>query len=265
MEENPVPDRLAHVPVLVAAGFGLVAAAFAAWKMPALPTYVAVGGAATAAVAATLAGFAAARGNARTEARRIALQSEIANLQQRLKVQAEQLRHATMLDDTTGLLNRKAFLQRLDEVVQRDGRLEKPFALLYIDIEGFREFNQAYGRLDGDAVLRHVAHALQGVSRGTDHVGRLGGDEFGVALGECEDPRPVVDRLFIALDTASPNEGVRDRVRVAVGAVHVLDCRYGVDLGELFRTAEAALGSARGRGVSMYVRRDLPSRAPKAV
>lgn len=265
MEGNQSTDRSTHAPLLLGAGFGLVSAAYAAWKLPALPTYAAAGGATLAMAAAAFVTLAAARRNARADARLIALQSELSNVQQKMKTQAEQLRTATMLDETTGVLNRKIFLQRLDEVIQRDGRLEKPFAFLYIDIEGFRAINQTHGRLEGDAVLRHLAHSLQGVSRGTDHVGRLGGDEFGLVLGECEDPRPVVDRLLIALEALPQGERKLDRVSVAIGAVHVPDCRYGVDLGDLFRTAESALGAARGKGVSFCVRRDLPSRAPKAV
>ena len=250
------------LPLMLACWIGLATAGLAAWKHPWILTQVAAGGAVVATLGSTLWALAALRRESAGEACDIALRAEVDNLTQKLKSQSEQLREALTTDEVTGVVNRKTFLERLNEVVQRDARMGKSFALLYIDVEGFREHNVKLGRVEGDALLREVSRLLQGVSRGTDYVGRLGGDEFGMILGECEDPRPVVDRLFVALETRP--SGTSPRLAVSIGAVTVEDPRYGVDFGELFQMAESALQSCRGTGRSMCARRTIASKAPKS-
>jgi GGDEF domain-containing protein len=105
-------------------------------------------------------------------------------------------------------------------------------------------------------VLKTVVAAIQGATRGTDVVGRLGGDEFGIVLGECEDPRPAVNRLFLALQAGNAVDGAVP-VHVAVGAVTVENPAMGVDTAELFRLAEGALASVRGHAGSLCARRTL--------
>jgi diguanylate cyclase (GGDEF)-like protein len=150
------------------------------------------------------------------------------------------------------------FLKRLEETVARDGRLGRPLVFLLVDIQGFRAINNERGRLGGDGVLKTVAAAIQGSTRGTDVVGRLGGDEFGIVLGECEDPRPAVNRLFVALQAQNSVEGAVP-VHVAVGAVTVENAACGVATAELFRLAEGALSSVRGHAGSLCARRTLRS------
>jgi len=185
-----------------------------------------------------------------------ALRNDVVSLEEKVQTQARELRDIRTTDDVTGTLNRAAFLRRLDEAVQRDGRLGRSLVFLLVDIEGFRAINSERGRLGGDEVLQRVAAAIQGATRGTDVVGRLGGDEFGIVLGECEDPRPAVNRLFVSLQSANAVEGSL-AVHVAVGAVTVECPAQGVDPNELFRLAEGALASVRGHAGSLCARRTL--------
>jgi diguanylate cyclase (GGDEF)-like protein len=187
-----------------------------------------------------------------------ALRNDVTSLEEKVQTQAREIRDARALDEVTGTLNRSGFLKRLDEAIQRDARLLKPIAFLLIDIEGFKAINAERGRLGGDVILKHLAALIQGATRGTDFVGRLGGDEFGVVLNECEDPRPAVNRLFLALQAANSVEGAVP-VRVGVGAVTIENPADGVDLTELFRIAEGALASVRGTGGSLCARRSLKS------
>jgi diguanylate cyclase (GGDEF)-like protein len=188
------------------------------------------------------------------------LQNDIASLQEKVHAQTRELREVNMRDAVSGVLNRSAFLHRLDEAIARDGRLGKALAFLLVDIEGFKAVNIERGRIGGDATLKRVAHALQDATRGTDFVGRLGGDEFGLVLNECDDPGPAVNRIFLNLQQASEGEGVK-ALHVAVGAVTIENPAAGVELQELFRIAEGALASVRGTGGSLCARRTLPGAA----
>ena len=185
-----------------------------------------------------------------------ALKAEIADLEEKLQAHAREIRDVRSCDEVTGTLNRSSFLKRLDEAILRDARLGKALSFLLVDIEGFRAINAERGRLGGDEVLKLVAAAIQGATRGTDFVGRMGGDEFGVVLNECEDSRPAVNRLFLALQ-AFQAEGKTAPVHVSVGAVTVETPANGVELAELFRLAEGALSSVRGTGASLCARRTL--------
>jgi diguanylate cyclase (GGDEF)-like protein len=190
-----------------------------------------------------------------------ALRNDVTSLEEKVQTQAKELRDVRACDDVTGVLNRSAFLKRLDEAVLRDARLGKSLAFLLLDIEGFRAINAERGRLGGDAVLQQIVGAIQGATRGTDFVGRLGGDEFGVVLNECEDPRPAVNRLFLALQARNAADpGLV--VHVSVGAVTIENPAHGVDLAELFRMAEGALASVRGTGGSLCARRKLKIDSP---
>jgi diguanylate cyclase (GGDEF)-like protein len=188
------------------------------------------------------------------------LRSDLSTLEERLASQSRELRDVRTRDGVTGVLNRAGFLQRLDEAIARDARLGKALAFLLIDVEGFKAHNAERGRVVGDATLWRVGHALEDATRGTDCVGRLGGDEFGIVLNECDDPGPVVDRVFRSLQTAASGDGAAE-VHVAIGAVTIEDPSAGVPLQELFRLAEAAVASVRGTGGNRCARRTM--RAPE--
>jgi diguanylate cyclase (GGDEF)-like protein len=184
------------------------------------------------------------------------LRDDVSELEGTVQDQVRELRDAKMHDNGTSVLNRTAFLRRLDDTVTRDARLGKALTFLVVDVEGFKVLNLERGRVDGDAILRRVAHALEEATRGTDCVGRLGGDEFGVILGECEDPGPAVNRIFSNLQSAESANGAIP-IHVAVGAVTIEHPAQGVDIQELFRIAEVAIGSVRGTGGSLCARRTM--------
>ncbi|HEX4822899.1 MAG TPA: GGDEF domain-containing protein [Candidatus Polarisedimenticolaceae bacterium] len=185
-----------------------------------------------------------------------ALRNDVSALEEKVQAQTRELRDVRTNDEVTGTLNRGSFLRRLDETIARDGRLGKPVTFLLVDVQGFRAINNEQGRLGGDAALKALAAAIQGATRGTDVVGRFGGDEFGIVLGECEDPRPAVNRLFLALQAQNAVTGAT-QIHVGVGAVTVENPAGGVETAELFRLAEGALASVRGHAGSLCARRTL--------
>jgi diguanylate cyclase len=90
-------------------------------------------------------------------------------------------------DTLTSLANRRAFVERLNNTFAACGRGAKPFAVLYFDLDHFKEVNDTLGHPIGDALLRQVAARVTGATRETDVVARFGGDEFAVLQNDASD------------------------------------------------------------------------------
>ncbi len=129
--------------------------------------------------------------------------------QTRQDVQQEQLQQSLIeaearadADSLTGLLNHRAFHRRLEEEAERTQREGGSLAVAVLDLNNFKFFNDAYGHLAGDAVLRQVAAALRNVSRPDDCLARYGGDEFTLLAPGVgpEGAREFSERLHHCLD-----------------------------------------------------------------
>lgn len=96
----------------------------------------------------------------------------------------ERLNQLATRDGLTGLLNRREFERILEEEWQRSVRFERPFTLLLVDIDHFKQVNDTHGHQVGDEVLRHVASLLAGQLRSVDRVARYGGEEFAIIMVE---------------------------------------------------------------------------------
>ena len=105
------------------------------------------------------------------------------------------VRHQAQHDALTSLPNRILFLDRLDTALERATRHNESFALLYIDIDGFKPVNDTYGHQVGDELLKAIALRLRGKVRQEDTVARLGGDEFAIVLEGVVDPQGAAQRL----------------------------------------------------------------------
>jgi len=100
------------------------------------------------------------------------------------KASEEQIRRSANFDSLTGLPNRGLFRDRLEREVKHSARTGLPLALLFIDLDGFKEVNDRLGHDAGDQLLRETAQRISSCVRGTDTVARVGGDEFTVILTE---------------------------------------------------------------------------------
>jgi len=162
--------------------------------------------------------------------------------------------HRAMHDELTGLGNRAMFEQRLDEALSRARRHKSLLALLYIDLDRFKQVNDTLGHPAGDALIRQVARRLIAEVRGYDLVARLGGDEFAILISEPED-RLAVERIcarvVAALERPFDLSGSQAFIGASVGVA--LAPEHGVDRTELIRKADIALYKAKNEGRSRFL------------
>ncbi|MFQ5509041.1 MAG: diguanylate cyclase [Leptospirillia bacterium] len=107
------------------------------------------------------------------------------------------LKYLSVHDELTGLLNRRALLQYLNDELERSERFRKPCTLLMVDIDYFKQINDNHGHMVGDRVLRMVAETLAATVRAVDRVARYGGEEFLIILPETNisGARALADRI----------------------------------------------------------------------
>jgi diguanylate cyclase (GGDEF)-like protein/PAS domain S-box-containing protein len=157
----------------------------------------------------------------------------------------ERIRHEAVHDPLTGLANRTLFRDHLEQALARSERSGVCSGLLFVDLDNFKQVNDAHGHGVGDAVLIELARRLQAAVRPSDTVARLGGDEFVVL---CEQ----VDRGA----AAALGERLREAIRLpltAAGVVHTLTASVGIALGRsdpdvLLGNADRALYRAKSAG-----------------
>lgn len=101
-------------------------------------------------------------------------------------------------DHITGMVNSRYFHELLDAELKRAGRYHRPFTLMYIDLDNFKQVNDQFGHEEGDKLLAYIAGELKRAVRSTDTVARLGGDEFVILFPEAgsEEARVVTTKLF---------------------------------------------------------------------
>jgi diguanylate cyclase (GGDEF)-like protein len=106
---------------------------------------------------------------------------------ERLVREREQLREFALSDPVTGIANRRSLLLRADYEIARHARSQGSFALVMLDLDGFKQLNDRFGHAAGDDLLRDVAVALTHAMRAQDTVARFGGDEFCVLAPETDE------------------------------------------------------------------------------
>jgi diguanylate cyclase (GGDEF)-like protein/PAS domain S-box-containing protein len=136
------------------------------------------------------------------------------------KLLEEQLRQGALYDEVTGLPNRKLFLERLSfSIAQARRSPELHYAVVFIDLDGFKLVNDSLGHLVGDRFLAQIGERLRTGLRETDLAARFGGDEFAVLLHDIEPSaiRPIVERMQASLSTPMTLDGHQVAVSASVG------------------------------------------------
>jgi diguanylate cyclase (GGDEF)-like protein/PAS domain S-box-containing protein len=171
----------------------------------------------------------------------------------KLKESQEKLDHLAHHDPLTGLPNRLLFHDRLQHAMARAARAGSQLAVLFIDLDRFKNVNDTLGHHVGDELLRHVAGALSGCLREGDTLARLGGDEFIVLLESVDGERGarlVAEKLMRLFGQPVPVASYELFVTGSVGIS--LFPRDGADLNDLIRNADVAMYQAKARGRNGY-------------
>ncbi|WP_286675983.1 sensor domain-containing diguanylate cyclase [Pseudomonas aeruginosa] len=158
----------------------------------------------------------------------------------------QQLLEMAYRDPLTGLGNRKAFDEQLGQALLRAGSGGSELALLYLDLDRFKEINDRFGHDIGDALLRTVAERVRSTLRQPDKAYRLGGDEFAVLLEDSQEnnPQRLAERLLAALVQPIALNGERiDFVTPSIGIA--LYPRHAGDAEGLVRAADSAMYEAK--------------------
>lgn len=157
------------------------------------------------------------------------------SLQVRLRhaLEREKLRADT--DRLTGLLNKGAFRERVEEEILRAKRYNHPLTLVFLDLDNFKQVNDTQGHARGDKLLQHVSETINNTIRKTDIAGRIGGDEFTICFPETdgEHARKAIEKLMKSFDIMTSQSGWQ--VTASIG---VITCT------EICDTYDALLGRA---------------------
>jgi diguanylate cyclase (GGDEF)-like protein len=129
-------------------------------------------------------------------------------VRERLERERDALRNVALSDPLTGIANRRLLLSRADYEIARHRRSGQSFALVMLDLDGFKGLNDRFGHAAGDELLCDVAAALGQAMRAQDTVARLGGDEFCVLAPETDGPHTTPLARRIARTVADATRGV---------------------------------------------------------
>jgi len=156
-------------------------------------------------------------------------------------------------DSLTGLPNRVLFYDRLNSTLSESRRYHHRFALLYIDIDGFKPVNDSLGHAAGDQLLIELARRLQKCVRSSDTVARLAGDEFAIIIRHCEGEEvatKLADKLLHAV--AQPFVLDAGSVQVSASIGIALGEGEGMDADRLVHEADAAMYEVKDQGKGGY-------------
>jgi len=183
----------------------------------------------------------------------VALMLQTATVYSQLAKTADRLRDESLTDSLTGLANRRAFDVRLAQVLADGARMSRGAAMLMIDVDNFKLFNDAYGHLGGDECLRDLcATARDCVSRTRDMVARIGGEELAVVMAETDlrGALIVAERIRSAIEGMGiphSSEAAYPAVTVSIGATAV-DDTAGLTPEAFIEQADRALYRAKETG-----------------
>jgi diguanylate cyclase (GGDEF)-like protein/PAS domain S-box-containing protein len=170
------------------------------------------------------------------------------------KLAEEQLARQAFYDSLTNLPNRALFMQRLEHALHASQRRRKPVAVMFLDLDDFKDVNDTFGHPTGDALLALLGERLQACVRPTDTVARIGGDEFTVLLDATDwrdDAVAVAERIVAELKRPFEVDGHQAHVSASVGLAFSDPDRHSA--ADLLREADVALYHAKSAGKGRYV------------
>ncbi len=187
-------------------------------------------------------------------------------MKQRLAEERAQFEALAHEDSLTGLPNKRAFLDRLDAELRRAAREYYPVSIVVLDIDRFKQINDSWGHAAGDDALVKLSRHIQAELRAGDICGRIGGDEFTLALvrADAQAAEVVLGRLRNALESATVGPA-KERIAFSAGIAEFP--RHGSDRDLLIQSADTALywGKANGRDRStIYTPESQDAKSPQS-
>lgn len=168
--------------------------------------------------------------------------------------QSQHLERLAMLDSLTGLPNRRAFLDEAERVVLHARRQQQPVALMMIDLDHFKQINDAHGHPSGDRVLQSIREIVLPCLRGGDILARLGGEEFAALLPNASAAIAVqqAERVRQAIATAALHaaNGLPIKITASIGVVSLAGA---VEIGKALEHADRALYEAKRSGRNQVI------------
>jgi len=180
---------------------------------------------------------------------------ERAYLLEELRQANENLQHLARTDGLTGLYNQRYFRERFDEEVARALRYHTPLALMFLDVDDFKNINDTYGHMVGDEVLREIAARTLRSTRQVDLVARYGGEEIVVLLPQTDRAGAIRHGVRLLERIAQrPFEGLPEAVRITASiGLAVLDRGAHRNPDALLSEADSALYKAKRIGKNRLV------------
>jgi diguanylate cyclase (GGDEF)-like protein len=178
------------------------------------------------------------------------LYQQLYELNQLLIKTQKELQHQATCDVLTELNNRRAIIEHLETQIVRAKRQNKPLGVVVLDVDHFKQFNDTHGHLAGDAVLKAVASKMKECLREYDYIGRYGGEEFLVVLGDVDRETAVkaAERINQAIrDTTIDFEGQRLACTISAGLA-VVENWDGLDMDKIIAAADEVLYKAKSNG-----------------
>lgn len=165
----------------------------------------------------------------------------------------EKMSYHAQHDFLTGLPNRMLMLERLTHEIAMSKRRHKKIALLFLDLDRFKQINDTHGHTIGDHLLQNVAEELTDCVRNTDTVSRHSGDEFVVLLTEIEDiadVTQVADKILARFSAPRNIDGLELQIALSIGIA--IYPESGTDADELMRNADKAMYTTKANGRNSY-------------
>jgi diguanylate cyclase (GGDEF)-like protein len=182
-----------------------------------------------------------------------------------MSVEKAELARRAFYDPLTQIANRSLFIERVTQSLGQLAETQRPIAVMFIDLDGFKEINDTFGHAVGDRVLSAVAARLRVQVRKLDLAARIGGDEFGMLLDGMRhktDASVVAERIIETLRRPIPIGDAMVTIGASVGVAVVDEPADAPEPEELMRRADMAMYLAKRQGKNRFVVFDETARTP---